>query len=298
MSGAHDHQHSSSRQLTLSLVFTTGFAVVEAVGGWLSGSLALLSDAGHMITDSSALGVGAIAAWVAAKPPSRKHSFGWQRAEVIGALANTLFMLAVVVAIAIAAVDRLQSPQPVSSIPVMVVAAIGLLINIAVAWILSRGEKTLNTRGAMIHVMGDLLGSVAALAAGLVIYLTGWTPIDPILSFFISALILVSSLRLLRQTLHVLMEGVPDDLDLGRVGYAMASVQGVREVHDLHVWALSSNAYSLSAHVTIESLDDWPDIHARLEEQLERDFGLSHITLQPEIRPRAKALHPDNIEYS
>lgn len=296
MSSGHDHHHSSSRQLTISLVFTTGFAVVEAVGGWLSGSLALLSDAGHMITDSSALGVGAIAAWVAAKPPSRKHSFGWQRAEVIGALANTLFMLAVVVAIAIAAVDRLQSPQPVSSIPVMVVAAIGLLINIAVAWILSRGEKTLNTRGAMIHVMGDLLGSVAALAAGLVIFLTGWTPIDPILSFFISVLILVSSLRLLRQTLHVLMEGVPDDLDLGRVGYAMASVQGVREVHDLHIWALSSNAYSLSAHVTIESLDEWPDIHARLQEKLERDFGLSHITLQPEIRPRAAMVQMTNID--
>lgn len=279
-------------RLLAALAFTTAFAVVEAIGGWLSGSLALLGDAGHMLTDSSALALGALAGWVGRKPPSHRHSYGLQRAEVIGALVNALFMVAVVVGICMAAVQRLQAPQPVDAAAVMIIAFIGLLVNVTVAWILSRGEQTLNVRAAMLHVLGDLLGSVGALAAGVIIFFTGWLPIDPILSMFISVLILLSSFRLLRDVVHVLLEGVPRELDYQAVGRAMAGVDGVREVHDLHIWALSSMSFSLSAHVTIAEMADWPDVLGRLSELLEQRFGIQHITLQPEPNVRLLPLAP------
>ena len=286
---AHDH-HTGSRRLIVSLVFTTGFAVVEAVGGWLSGSLALLSDAAHMATDSSALALGALAAWIARKPPSQRHSYGLQRAEVIGALVNALLMVAVVVAIFMAALRRLDAPQPVDGGIVIVIAFLGLAVNAAVAWILTRGTRTLNVRAALLHVLGDLLGSVGALAAGVVIYVTGWLPIDPILSMFISVLILASSFRLLYDVTHVLLEGVPRQLDYEAVGRAMAGVHGIEEIHDLHIWALSSMSFSLSAHVRIADMDDWPAVLGRLSELLSREFSIEHVTLQPEPHTRVLPL--------
>lgn len=282
----HRHHATGGRRLLVSLVFTTAFAVVEAVGGWLSGSLALLGDAGHMLTDSSALALGALAVWIARKPPSHRHSYGLQRAEVIGALINALFMVAVVVAIFMAALQRLQAPQPVNGLAVMVIAFAGLLVNAGVAFILSRGEQTLNVRAALLHVLGDLLGSVGALAAGVTIFFTGWLPIDPILSLFISVLILVSSFRLLRDVVHVLLEGVPREIDYQAVGSAMAGVEGIREVHDLHIWTLSSVSFSLSAHVRIGSMSDWPAILERLSAVLAERFGIEHVTLQPEPHTR------------
>jgi cobalt-zinc-cadmium efflux system protein len=297
---AHDHDHhTDSRRLIVSLIFTAVFAIVEAVGGWLSGSLALLSDAGHMATDSSALALGALAAWIARKPPSQRHSYGLQRAEIIGALVNALLMVAVVVAIFMAALKRLETPRPVDGGMVIVVALIGLAVNAAVAWLLTRGARTLNVRAALLHVLGDLLGSVGALAAGVVIYLTGWLPIDPILSLFISVLILVSSFRLLYDVTHVLLEGVPRQLDYEAVGTAMAGVRGVAEIHDLHIWALSSMSFSLSAHVRITDMADWPAALGRLSELLSREFGIEHVTLQPEPntrvlpQPAARRVHPD-----
>lgn len=282
----HRHHATGGRRLLIALVLTTVFALVEAIGGWLSGSLALLGDAAHMLTDSSALALGALAVRIARKPPSHRHSYGLQRAEVIGALVNALFMVAVVVAICMAAFQRLQTPQPVNGLAVMVIAFIGLLVNAGVAFILSRGEQTLNIRAAMLHVLGDLLGSVGALAAGVVIYFTGWLPIDPLLSVLISLLILVSSFRLLRDVVHVLLEGVPREIDYHEVGRAMAGVEGVREVHDLHIWTLSSVSFSLSAHVRIADMAGWPAIIDRLSDMLTRHFGIEHITLQPEPHTR------------
>ena len=291
--GDHHHHHppSDRRSLTWGFALTMGFALVEGVGGWWAGSLALFGDAGHMISDATALGFAAMAAWVAKQPPSARHSYGLGRAEVVAAIVNSLLMVAVVVAIAIAAVSRLRSPAPVAGEAVMGIAFVGLLINVAVAWLLSRGEHTLNTRAALIHVMGDLLGSIAALAAGAVVFFTGWTPIDPILSLFICALILFSALRLLREALHVIMEGVPLDLDLPEVGQAMAATPGVDSIHDLHIWTLSSGQVMLSAHVIIPDLSQWEDTLQSLRELIHERFHIDHVTLQPELDVHGSVIH-------
>jgi len=302
MRDAHDHVHEndhdhglgghhhggSARVLMFSLCLTLSFAVVEAIGGWWADSLALMSDAGHMLTDSSSLAIGAVAAWMAKRPASRLHSFGLQRAEVLGALINAVLMIAVVAAIAWAAIDRFAEPRTVAGMPVLVIAAIGLVMNIGVAAILMRGEQTMNVRGALIHVIGDLLGSVAALAAGVIIILTGWMPIDPLLSLAVSALILVSALRLLREVVHVLMEGVPRGVDAAEVGTALAAVEGVEAVHDLHIWSLSSNQRALAAHVVISRLADWQQTLPRLQQLLSDRFAITHTTLQPEDRATAR----------
>lgn len=291
------HRHGSGhlRPLVWGLVITFAFALVEAVGGWLSGSLALLGDAGHMATDALALALGAVAALLAQKPADRELSFGWGRAEVLAAVVNALFMLLIIIAIGVAAIDRLRAPQPVQGGIVMVIAAIGLVVNLAVAWVLHRGEQTLNIRGALLHVMGDLLGSVAALMAGAVIYFTGWTPIDPILSLLICGLILLSSLRLLRDSIDVLMERVPRELSLPVVGQTLAAVDGVRSVHDLHIWRLDSSTISLSAHIVVDDLQAWPGVLDRLRQTLIQRFDIDHITLQPEPLQDCKVEIVDRI---
>lgn len=272
------------------MLLTLGFAVVEAVAGWWSGSLALLGDAAHMVTDTAALGLAAFAAWIMRRPPSARHSYGLGRAEVIVALINGLLMSAIVIGIGWAALERLHAPQPVAGAVVMGVAAAGLLVNVLVARLLLHGEQSLNTRGALLHVLGDLLGSVAALASGAVIYFTGWTPIDPLLSLLICALILYSSLRLLRDTLHVIMEGVPPEIDLAEAGQALAGVPGVRSVHDLHIWTLSSGVVALSAHVVVDDLGGWGEVLGGLRKLLHERYAIDHVTLQPE--PCTHALKP------
>jgi len=284
-SHSHDHSHahaSSGRALILSLLLTGGFAIVELVTGWLSGSLALIGDAGHMVTDTMALGMGALAAHLSRRPPSGSHTFGLQRAEIVGALANAGLMLVVVAWIAYEAVHRLLSPVAVKGGMVLVVALIGLVMNLLVLKILHGGEQNLNTRGAILHVLGDLLGSVAALASGVVIFLTGWYPIDPILSLVISGLILISTSSLLREAIHVVMEGVPPHVDVQQVGERLASVDGVLGVHDLHVWTIASGRYAIAAHARVRSLDDWPRQLKVMERMLHQEFGIDHVTLQPE----------------
>ncbi len=285
-SHSHDHQHganTAAKTLWIAVIITLFFAGVEAFFGWFAHSLALLSDAGHMLADSLTLVMAAIAAIIAARPPSRKHSYGLGRAEVIAALISSLFILLVVIGIAVEAVNRLQHPKPVAGGIVMIVAFIGLVVNVVIAYILSRGEKTLNMRAALLHVIGDLLGSVAALLSGAIIYYTHWDPIDPILSFFICVLILISSLRILRDTFSVLMEGVPSHLDLASIGYRMASVKNVKSVHDLHVWTLSSGMIVLTAHVLIINLKQWQTVLADLQQLLQQEFHIEHVTLQPEV---------------
>lgn len=269
--------------MLISLVATLVFAVVEVAGGWFSGSLALVSDAGHMVSDAFALGLAAVAAWLARRPPSARHSYGLARAEVIAASINGLLMLLVIAWISYEALDRLRNPQPVAGGMVMVIAAIGLAINLFVARTLSHGAHDLNSRAALIHVLGDLLGSVAALASGAVIYFTGWLPIDPLLSLLVAGLVLASTVRLLRDALNVLMEAVPAGLELDRVGRAMAGVQGVTGVHDLHIWTLASGNVALSAHVVMPRLEAWPALLKRMQVMLHEDFDIDHVTLQPEI---------------
>lgn len=291
----HDHGHShgsSTKLLIISLVFTTAFAGVEVIGGVWANSLALIADAGHMITDSLSLGIGAFAAWLSQRAASRRHTYGFARAETIGALVNVLFMLGVVVWIVIAAVERLANPQEVGGVTVMVVAFIGLLVNIAVAWILMRGEKNMNVRAALLHVMGDLAGSVAALAAGLVIYLTGWLPVDPLLSLFISVLIGIASFNVLRDVLRVLMEGAPKDIDIAQIKQALSEVDGVRDVHHLHLWSLSSSRHALSAEIKLADIGAWDAVLPRMQALLSERFGVDHCTLQPESQNTADPSEP------
>ena len=282
----HHHHEDAGQRLFWALLLTLGFAVVEAITGFWSGSLALLGDAGHMVADSASLGLAAFAAWLAKRPPSRLHTYGLGRVETLAALLNVLFMVLVVVGISVAAIRRFLEPVAINGEAVTLVAVIGLLINVGVAWLLMRGEQTMNTRGALLHVLGDLLGSVAALVAGAVIVFTGWTPIDPLLSLLICLLVLVSSLRLLREVLQALMEGVPAHLSIEQIGRALAGVAGVRSVHDLHVWTLSSNHVALSAHLVVENFERWPEILAAAKHVLAHQ-GIAHVTLQPELAMQA-----------
>lgn len=278
----HKHDHAGA-SLLWPLILTGSFALIEAIGGWYTGSLALLGDAGHMFSDVAALGLAWLGAWIARKPASHKHSFGLMRAEVIVAMVNGLVMLAVVAVITHEAIERLQTPQPVQGAEVMLIALLGLIVNVLVARQLHQHQDSINSRAALLHVLGDLLGSVAALAAGAVIYYTGWLPIDPILSLFISALILVSTIRLLREVLHVLMEGVPLHINIAEVTSAMSQVHQVKGIHSVHIWALSSEVVALSAHVSMDNLSQWHEVLLGLRSMLHDKFDIEHVTLQPEI---------------
>jgi cobalt-zinc-cadmium efflux system protein len=268
---------------------TIAFALVEALGGWWTGSLALLSDAGHMLTDGAALGLGALAAWMARRPPSQRHSYGLGRAEIVAALVNAAAMLVIVVALAYESIVRLKAPTAVNGGAAALIAAVGLALNL---WVIRRLHgHDMNTRAARLHVLGDALGSVAALGAGAVIYLTGWTLVDPLASLAICVLIAVSSVRLLRESMHALMEGVPHGLSVETIGAEMARIDGVLSVHDLHVWTLSGSRIALSAHVVVRSMGHWERLLAELQARLHEKFGIDHITLQPESTTRPLVRH-------
>jgi len=277
--------------LRTAAVLTIAFAAVEAAGGWWTGSLALLSDAGHMLTDGAALGLGALAAWMARRPPSARHSYGLGRAEIFAALVNALAMLAIVAALGYEAVLRLQAPTAVKGEAAALIAFAGLALNLVILRRLAPHDHDMNARAAKLHVMGDALGSLAALAAGLVIALTGWLAIDPIASFVICALIALSALRLTRESLHALMEGVPRGLSVEAIGREMASVEGVLSVHDLHVWMLSGSRTALSAHVVVASMLHWDTTLPALQQRLRDRFRIDHVTLQPESGARPLVRH-------
>jgi cobalt-zinc-cadmium efflux system protein len=282
---AHGHTHAQSRAtqraLWVALLLTGGFAVVEAAAGVFAGSLALISDAGHMVTDAASFVVALIAAAVTARPPSERASYGYARAEVLAAFVNALAMLGLIVWIAVEAVTRLLTPVPVAGPTVMFVALAGLAVNLVVAFMLSKSSHGINARAALLHVMGDLLGSVAALVAGAVVYWTGWTPMDPILSLVVALLILRSTLALLKESTGVLLEGVPGHVSYDDVGRALAGLPGVTGVHDLHVWQMSAERVALSAHLTLTDGPSWPKVLVAAQRMLARDFGIDHVTLQP-----------------
>jgi cobalt-zinc-cadmium efflux system protein len=286
---SHDHHGHSRADETLSraALITVAFAVAEALGGWWTGSLALLSDAGHMFTDAGALLLGALAAWMARRPPSQRHSYGLGRAEVVAAAVNATVMLAIVVALAWEAIIRFAQPSPVNGAVAAAIAALGLVVNLWVLRRLAPHGHDLNTRAARLHVLGDVLGSVAALVSGVVIAATGWTPIDALASLAICVLIAVSAVRLMRESLHALMEGVPHGLSVETIGAEMARVEGVLSVHDLHVWTLSGSRTALSAHVVVRNLSEWDRMLGDLQARLHAAFGIDHVTLQPEsgVRP-------------
>jgi cobalt-zinc-cadmium efflux system protein len=278
---AHFNEHRSQAALAAALALTLGFAVVEVVAGFMANSLALVSDAGHMVTDAAALGLALLAQLIAKRRPSARYSFGFGRAEALAAFVNGLAMV-VVGWIVFEAVQRFASPVPVQGGTVLVVAGIGLAVNLLVAWSLSRDKESMNTRAALVHVLGDLLGSVAALVAGGVIMATGWMQIDPILSLLVSLLILKSTIGVLRESFHHLMEGVPDSADYAQIGADLSDVPGVLSVHDLHVWEMSPGQPALIGHVEINDLQEWPQILHSVKAMLLSKHGIDHITIQAE----------------
>ena len=288
----HHHHHGHHAEgghapaLHGAAILTLAFALVEAVGGWWTGSLALLSDAGHMLTDGAALGLAALAAWMARRPPSARHSYGLGRAEVLAALVNAVTMLVIAGAIGYEALARWQSPPPVKGGAAALIAAVGLVMNLVILRRLTPHSHDLNTRAAILHVVGDALGSAAALAAGLVIALSGWLLIDAIASLAIGLLVAASALRLTRESIHALMEGVPHGVSVDAIGLEMARVEGVISVHDLHVWTLSGSRTALSAHVVVGSMREWDRTLGSLQRCLHDKFAIDHVTLQPESDAR------------
>lgn len=293
----HRHAHAldpgTQRSLAVALALTAGYALVEVAGGLWANSLALISDAGHMAADAGALLIALVAARLARRPTSARNSYGYGRAEVIGAFINGLTMLAIVVWIAVEAVSRVFHPLPIAGGTVMVVAAIGLAVNLLVLWVLTRGgaghdghgHGNLNTRAAVVHVLGDLLGSVAAIVAGAVVQFTGWTLVDPLLSVLVALLILRSTWRVLVESVGVLMEAVPDGIDYGAVGRELAAIGGVLSVHDLHIWQMSAERRALSAHLLLAEVDAWPRVLKEARAHLLERHGIDHVTLQPEWLP-------------
>jgi cobalt-zinc-cadmium efflux system protein len=285
--GHHEHEHATSPRdrnrgaLSVVLALTASFTVVEIIGGLLTGSLALLADAGHMLSDNLSLGVALFAAWLAGRPATPEKSFGYRRAEILAALANGVTLVAISVWIFVEAYERFREPSEVLGGPMLAVAALGLLVNAVGATILYRsGGESLNVQGAMRHVFADALGSVGAMIAAAIIILTGWRYADPLISVAIGLLILGSSWTLLRDSTNVLLEATPRGLDAGEVGRKMAAAEGIIEVHDLHIWTITSGFPALSAHVLVGGQEDCHARRRELEELLTREYGISHTTLQ------------------
>ncbi|MBA2476638.1 MAG: cation transporter [Actinobacteria bacterium] len=294
----HGHVHPggerladrSRRPLAVVLGLTLAFAGVEAAGGVLTGSLALLADAGHMLADASFLGLALFAAWLGGRPSTPRRSFGFARAEILAALANGLALVAVALLLLFEGARRLGERGDVLGGWMLGIALGGLAVNVAGASILARaGRESLNVRAAFRHVVADLLGSLGVIAAALTILLTGWTLADPLVSILIALLVLASSWDVLRDSLSILLEATPRGIDAEQVGNSMAAVEGVFEVHDLHVWTITSGFPALSAHVLVGRRQDCHAVRRELESVLRERFGIRHSTLQVEHVPASVA---------
>jgi cobalt-zinc-cadmium efflux system protein len=272
------------------LAVSSVLCVAELVGGWLTNSLALLTDAAHMFTDVAALALTLFALWVAGRPASDSKTFGYARAEILAALVNGVVLCVLVVLIVLEAWARLHDPPPVRAGGMLAIAVAGLLVNVFVAVRLHEYQaSSLNLRGAYLHVLSDLLGSIGAIIAGAVILATGWNAVDALVSLLISALILFSSWKLVREAVDVLMEAVPPHVDVERLECALAAVPGVEEVHDLHVWTLTTGRYALSAHVVARHRVGDNELLAAMTELCRREFRIDHTTIQVEHESRRPA---------
>ena len=282
MSHAHDHGRVESRRaLATALALTASYTVVEVVGGVLAGSLALLADAVHMLSDNIALAVALGAAWLAAKPASSERTFGYRRAEVLAALANGVMLVALAIWIFVEAVMRLRDPGDPLGGWMLAIALVGMAVNVGAGLILSRARRhSLNVEAAFRHVFADLLGSVGVAVAAVVILATGWVEADPLVSMLIGVLILASAWSILRDSTEILLESAPRGIDADALGRRLASTPGVVEVHDLHVWTITSGFPALSAHVLVRPGDDCHGRRRELETLLHDEFGIDHTTLQ------------------
>jgi cobalt-zinc-cadmium efflux system protein len=278
------HVHRGSRRaLGIVLALTVAYTGAEIVGGLLTGSLALLADAGHMLGDSAALTLALGAAWLATRPATPERSYGFRRAEILAALANGLALVAIAIWVFVEAFSRLDNPPRVLGGWMLLVAAIGLGVNLAAARILTRSaDENLNVQAALRHVFADIAGSVGVVVAALVVITTGWYQADPIAGLAIALLILASSWTIIRDSVAILLEATPAGIDAEEVGRRMAEADGVVEVHDLHIWTITSGFPALSAHVLVRRGDDCHARRRELQQLLAREFQLDHTTLQVE----------------
>ncbi len=266
-----------------ALLLTASFMVAELVGGYLANSLALMADAGHMASDAAALALALFAMWIATHPHTERRTFGFHRAEILAALANGAMLMTIATLICWHALQRLREPQDIETTPMIVIAVLGLLVNLVAMRILGKHRHgNLNVRGAFLHVMGDALGSAGVIVAAAVIRLTGWTPVDALVSLFITVLILVAGWRLVRETVSVLLESSPRHVDCDQLTRDLIDLPGVIDVHDLHVWTVTTGFVSLSCHAEVTSADLADDVLRRSTVMLRERYNIRHVTIQPE----------------
>jgi cobalt-zinc-cadmium efflux system protein len=286
----HDHSHDiqnvqEKKALTIVLVLTACFIVVEAASGFYTGSLALISDAAHMLTDVFALSLAYFALWFSVKPPTLSKTYGFYRAEILAAFINGILLFVISAGIIVEAYQRFRVPHEVKSLEMTIVAIVGLMLNVGSAHILSRYKSAnLNIKSALYHVISDALGSAGAVAAGVVMLLTGWYYADTIISVLVSILILRSAWIILMESVHILLEGTPRGMDLKAIQNAICSHQGVLGVHDLHAWTLTQGFEALSAHLVVDDMHRGEKLISDIKEQLSAKFHITHVTLQLETK--------------
>ncbi|MEM6512497.1 MAG: cation diffusion facilitator family transporter [Pseudomonadota bacterium] len=281
----HELQSGSLARVLIALVLTGSFMVVEVIGGILSGSLALLADAGHMFTDTIALGLAAVAFYVSRRPANERLSYGYQRLQILAAFVNGLSLLLIVGWILFEALQRLLNPQAVVGETMLLVASAGFVVNLICFAVLNSGDReNLNIRGAALHVAGDLLGSMAAIVAAIVILYTGWMPIDPILSVAVAMLILRSAWTLVRRSAHILLEGAPEWFDSAAMGANLVRrIDGLSSIHHVHVWGLTQQQLLLTMHVILDGSRESADVVREIKVRLRDDYGIAHSTVEIEF---------------
>lgn len=294
----HDHSHGTNKKtLMISFVIITAYMIIEAIGGFLTNSLALLSDAGHMLSDAISLGIALLAFTLGAKTANHSKTFGYKRFEILAAVLNGITLILVALYIFYEAIVRFQNPPEVASTGMLVIASIGLLVNIIVAWIMMRGgdvEENLNMRGAYLHVISDMLGSVGAIIAALLIIFFGWGWADPLASVIVAALVLRSGYYVTKSGLHVLMEGTPQNVDVDNVIQTIKNTKGIQNIHDLHIWSITSGLNALSCHAVVADHMSIAESEQLLR-QIEHDLGhknIHHMTIQLETSAH---LHDNSI---
>lgn len=282
----HHHQREQNQQsLIIAILITTSIMVLEFFGGLITKSLALLSDSGHMLSDLSSLVVSLIAIYLATKPPTAHKTYGYHRFEILAALFNGVTLLTVACLILWHAIQRLLSPEPVSSLTMIIIAIIGLVANLLSAWtLLKKGDVkgNLNLRSAYLHILADALGSIGAIIAGILMLLFSWYVADPIISMIVAFLILKSAWKVTLQSIHILMEGTPSNVDHRQVKKILQQIPGVINVHDLHIWTITSHMHSLSCHLLIENIEKSQQILQQAIRLIEKHFHISHSTIQIE----------------
>ncbi|MFP7492789.1 cation diffusion facilitator family transporter [Terribacillus saccharophilus] len=285
--GHHHHGHNANKKaLLISFILTAGFMLIEAVGGFLTNSLALLSDAGHMLSDAVSLGVGLFAFILGERVANYSKTYGYKRFEILAALFNGVTLILVSLYIFYEAVQRFREPAEIASGGMLIIAIIGFLVNVLVAWILMRGDtsENLNVRAAFLHVIGDLLGSVGAIVAALLVLLFGWSWADPVASVIVAALVIISGWRVTKDSIHVLMEGTPRNVEMQKIIDCMEKAPGIISIHDLHVWSITSGQNALSCHAVVQGdllIEQSQTMLRKIEHDLEH-LGIGHVTIQME----------------